>query len=362
MSERIEVAHEGTTTVGAVPIFGVESIRRAVEFTDLIEPIATALAEYSLGRGAAPIVVFAPAGGEGDVHVKSAWLPERPIFTVKVATWFSARARAGQSASSGFIAVHDATTGDLLALLQDGHHLTDLRTAAAGAAATKLLARENANTLAVLGTGVQAYLQTLAVCAVRPIDTVVIWGRRADAAHDLREALAARAPHLQVSVADQAQDAVAKADVIVTATSAREPILYGSWLRPGQHITAVGADDETKRELDASCFTRADLLVVDSRQDTPRLAGDLRYAISSGARTPADVDAEVGELVLGRHPGRQSDTQVTIAKLIGLGVQDLAAAEIALRHLLPIAGPAQATPASGHGLASGTEQDEESQR
>jgi ornithine cyclodeaminase/alanine dehydrogenase-like protein (mu-crystallin family) len=309
--------------------FGPAEIRDAVGLAELIEPVARALAEFSQGRGETPIVVFAPAGQDGDVHVKSAWLPGMPVFTVKVAAWFAARATAGRPAHSGFIAVLDAATGDLRALLRDDHHLTDLRTAAAGAVAARLLARSDARTVGVLGTGTQAYLQVLAARAVRPIDTVLIWGRNRDAARRL----AARLPEMSVVVAAEPESAVRRADIVVTATSSRQPILHGRWLAPGQHVTAIGADDPGKAELDPDCFARADLLAVDSRRDTPRIAGDLRAAIGAHALQADDIHAELGELVLGRHPGRTDDTQLTVAKLIGLGVQDLVTAEIALRRL-----------------------------
>jgi ornithine cyclodeaminase/alanine dehydrogenase-like protein (mu-crystallin family) len=309
--------------------FGPAEIRAAVGLADLIEPVAHVLAEFSQGRGESPIMVFAPAGQDGDVHVKSAWLPGMAVFTVKVAAWFASRAAAGRAAHSGFIAVLDAATGDLRALLRDDHHLTDLRTAAAGAVAARLLARADARTVAVLGTGTQAYLQVLAVRAVRPVDTVLIWGRNQEAAHRL----AARLPELSVVVAAEPEAAVRRADIVVTATSSRQPILRGQWLAPGQHVTAIGADDPGKAELDPGCFSRADLLAVDSRRDTPRIAGDLRAAIDAGAVQAGDIHAELGELVLGHRPGRRDDSQLTVAKLIGLGVQDLASADVAMRRL-----------------------------
>jgi ornithine cyclodeaminase/alanine dehydrogenase-like protein (mu-crystallin family) len=310
----------------AVKVYGADAIRAAIGLDDLVEPVARVFADFSDGLGEAPITVFAPGGDQGDVHVKSAWMPGRSVFTVKVAAWFAARATGGLSPSSGFVAVHDATTGDLRALLMDEHHLTDLRTAAAGAVATRLLARQDAASLAVLGTGTQARLQVLAARAVRPIEHVLVWGRRADAAHALRAALLATDPALTVSVAEHPRDAVRRADVIVTATGSRHPILDGSWLRPGHHVTAVGADDASKAELDPDCFHRADVLAVDSREHAPRHAGDLRACGRA-------ADAELGELLLGRHPGRTSASQITVAKLVGLGIQDLAAAETALRLL-----------------------------
>ncbi|TDX08310.1 ornithine cyclodeaminase family protein [Kribbella sp. VKM Ac-2566] len=314
-------------------VYPPSAIRNVVSWVDLIQPVEKAFAAYSQGLGEAPIVVFAPAGSDGDVHVKSAWMTDYPVFTVKVASWFSARAADGRSASTGYVAVHDASTGDVLAILQDEHHLTDLRTAAAAAVVTRLLARDDARILAVLGTGVQAYLQVLAACHVRPIDTVVIWGRRANAADALRSALLAVRSDLSISVAPSAQQAVQSATVVVTATSSREPVLLGSWLEPGQHITAVGADDLTKTELDPRCFSRADLLVVDSRRDTPRFAGDLYQAIRARAVTTEDIHAEVGELVTGARHWRSGTNQITVAKLVGLGVQDLAAAAVAMQNL-----------------------------
>lgn len=265
--------------------FGPTEIRDAVGLDELIEPVAHVLAEFSQGRGETPIVVFAPAGQDGDVHVKSAWLPGMPVFTVKVAAWFAARATSARPAHSGFIAV--------------------------------------------LGTGTQAYLQVLAVRAVRPVDTVLIWGRNQEAARRL----AARLPELSAVVVAEPEAAVRCADIVVTATSSRQPILRGRWLAPGQHVTAIGADDPGKAELDPDCFARADLLAVHSRRDTPRIAGDLRAAIDVGAVQAGGIHAELGELILNRYPGRRDDSQLTVAKLIGLGVQDLASAEVALRRL-----------------------------
>lgn len=135
---------------------GPAEIRAAVNIADLIDPVAAALIDYSRGLGEAPIAFFAPAGRDGDVHVKAAWLPGRAIFTVKVASWFAARAVDGQSAGAGMIAAFDARTGDLRALLQDDHYLSDIRTAAAGALAIRYLARPDARILGILGTGMQA--------------------------------------------------------------------------------------------------------------------------------------------------------------------------------------------------------------
>jgi len=142
--------------------YGPDQIRGAIGFEDAIKPVSDALADFSRGAGEAPVTVFAPRGRDGDVHVKSAWLPGHAIFIVKVATWFTARAAQGDSPGAGIVAAFDARTGDLRALLEDEHHLSDIRTAAAGALATRFLAVPQATVLGVLGSGVQAYLQSLA--------------------------------------------------------------------------------------------------------------------------------------------------------------------------------------------------------
>lgn len=320
-------------------VFDAPAIRRAVGFTDLIEPVAHIFAEFSQGRGEAPISVLRPAGDKGDVHVKSAWMPGRSIFTVKVATWFAA----AQPPNGGYIAAHDARTGRLLAILRDDHHLTDVRTAAAGAVAARALARSDATTLTVLGAGVQAYLQSLAVCAALPIERVNVWGRREAGTTAVCAALADRLPQVVVRSVSEPEEAVREADVIVTATGSTTPIVAGGWLRAGQHVLAVGADDPAKAELDAACFHRADLVVADSREAVRHFAGDLRAA-------GADVDAELGEILLGRHPGRVNPAQITIAKLVGLGIQDLVAAETTLRFLEQ-GPPERPVPASARDLA-----------
>jgi ornithine cyclodeaminase len=323
--------------------YGPAAIRAVVGFEDVVDPVADALIDFSRGLGDAPVAVFAPQGAVGDVHVKSAWLPGRPIFTVKVATWFRERARRKGTPGSGIVAAFDATTGDLCALLEDEHHLSDIRTAAAGALAARTLARADAAMLGVLGTGVQAYLQVLATAAERPIREVRVWGRHASRAAALAAAVRARRPDLRVTPVDHPRAACTGADLLITATASTEPLVRGEWLVSGVHITAVGADDANKVELFPSCLRRADRIVVDSRA-LAAVYGDL-------ARAPAAVDdlVELGEVLAGTRPGRHNDEEVTIAKLIGLGVEDLAAAGVTL-DLLRSTFPTRPAPASARDI------------
>lgn len=334
----------------APPFVDAGAIRAAVGFEDLIGPVSSALADFSRGLGESPVSVFAPAGPAGDVQVKSAWLPGYPIFVVKVATWFAERARRGGTAGAGMIAVFDAQTGDPRVVLCDEHHLSDIRTAAAGALAARLLARPDAGTVGVLGTGVQAYLQVLAAASERPIRAVRVWGRHPSRARRLAMALRSRRPDLDVTPVPTAQAACAGADLVITATASTRPLLEAGWLVPGMHVTAVGADDASKVELDPACVRRADRVVVDSRAVTASY-GDLAQASQAGIQ-PRCRPAELGELLAGKNAGRIGHDEITVCKLVGLGVQDLAAADTALKLLA--VGPTR-QPASAEDLREGTE-------
>ena len=319
---------------------GPDAIRAAVGYEDVLEPVAAALADFSRGLGDSPVAVFAPAGADGDVHVKSAWLPGRAVFTVKVATWFRERACRGGTPGAGIVAVFDAETGDLRALLQDEHHLSDVRTAAAGALAARTLARPDSAVLGVLGTGVQAYLQVLAAADELPITEVRVWGRHPDRTARFARAVRSRRPDLRVVPVADPRSACADVDLLVTATASTRPLVQAPWLAPGVHVTAVGADDPTKVELAAGCLRSADRLVVDSRS-LALVHGDLAHA-----RTARDDVIELGEVLSGSAPGRGHPDEITLCKLIGLGVQDLAAAEVAL-ELLREDAPAKARPPAG---------------
>lgn len=315
---------------GDVLVLEAPALRR-IGFEELIDPVGEAFAQFSAGLGEAPVAVFAPMGADGDVHVKSAWLPGHALFTVKIATWFAAKVVDGHGGGGGIIAAFDATCGDLRALLRDDHHLSDVRTAAAGALIARHLARQDSRVLGVLGTGVQAYLQALAAIHERPtIDTVHLWGRNPAKTGRLSAALARRHPRLSIHVVAEPRDAVAGSDVVITATSSRVPLVQATWLQPGMHITAVGADDATKCELEPRVLARADRVVVDSRQ-LARLHGDGRHAIDAGVIAAGAIDDELGDILRDRIPGRRNSDEVTVGKLIGLGVQDLVAAEIACR-------------------------------
>ncbi|MEU6844608.1 ornithine cyclodeaminase family protein [Streptomyces sp. NPDC046716] len=318
-----------------MPDFAVHTadrIRAAVDLADLVEPVADAFTAYSTTEGARAPVMVLPVALGGDAHIKAAHLPGSRHFLVKVANWFPGNRARGLPEGGGFVALFDASTGAVAAVLEDEHHLSDLRTAAAGAVCARALSRPDATRATVLGTGRQAGLQARALTLVRPIRELHVWGRDHRRATALADRLATELPHVDVVAAADPERAVRRSDIVVTATASPTPVLFGSWLRPGQHVTALGADDPDKRELDAACLRRATRVIVDSRE-LALCHGDLHAAVADGEITADRVDGEIGEVLADRVPGRRAPDDITVAKLIGIGPQDLAAAETALARL-----------------------------
>jgi len=271
-----------------------------------------------------PILSMAIEEFNGEIDVKTAYVPGLDSFALKVSPGFFDNPKIGLPSTSGLMILFSARTGQLEALLLDNGYLTDVRTAAAGAVAARHLARQDAARATILGSGMQARLQLKALCLVRPITSATIWSRNANAAEALAADLSADLG-FAVTASTDAETAVSGADVIVTTTPATSPLLKADWLRPGQHITAMGSDQHNKGELETACLIRADLYIPDRLSQT-RTMGELRSAIDAGL-IGSDADfPELGAIVAGIAPGRTTPDQITIADLTGTGVQDTAIA------------------------------------
>jgi ornithine cyclodeaminase len=308
-----------------VPLYGAAALRRTVGFADLIEPLRVAFGEYSQGRAQQVMATLWPGGRpeDGDVLIKAGCIAGHDLFVVKTAPWFRSNVAAGRP-QGGLVTAFDTRTGHPVAIFADEHYLSDIRTAATGALVADLLAPAAVTTAGVLGTGTQAYWQARALAHVRPPRRLLIWGRHSDRAAALAGRLAGLLPGVSVSAVATAEHAVRDSDVVITATAATSPLVADGWLHPGQHVTAVGADDPGKCELEPGVFGRADLVVVDSRSAAAG-NGSTGRALSAGGLT-AGALTEIGEL-----SGYPRDPSViTIACLVGIGVQDLVAAETAL--------------------------------
>jgi ornithine cyclodeaminase len=311
-------------------ILTADTLRATVTPLDLLDATREAFVAVTEGRMRTTANVLDL--DDGDVHVKSASEVGGAIYSVKLASLIPSNGDRDLPPGGGAIVVCSAVTGTPLALLVDDHYLTDARTAIAGALASDLMARPGASSVAVLGSGEQARLQVLTLSGLRPLDRVVVWARRAEAAEAtaaaLREGLR---DGCEVTVASSVREAVEATDIVITATASREPLVEADWLRPGQHISGIGADDDRKHELSTACFARADRIVVDLRAQTLPKA-ELARAIEQRAVEPERI-VEMGAVLAGRATGRGGEHEITIAKLSGLAAQDLAAAKVVMQRL-----------------------------
>ncbi|MBX9623586.1 MAG: ornithine cyclodeaminase family protein [Gemmataceae bacterium] len=221
------------------------------------------------------------------------------------------------------VTLFDGKTGAMTAILE-ADVLGQYRTGAASGVATKKLARPDAVTLGCYGTGKQARTQILAVCKVRPVKLVKVYGRDADRRKAFADQLAAETGVDVVPVATP-EEAARGLDIACTATTAREPVLKGEWLSDGCHVNLAGSNYLTKSEADVELFRRAALVAVDSKEQARLEAGDLVAPLKENVLTWADV-VELGPLVVGKYPGRESAADVTVFKSLGIGLEDIALA------------------------------------
>ncbi len=267
----------------------------------------------------------------GAADVKAAYVDGWDQFVIKLSTRFFDNPRHGLPSAGGMMAVFDSDTGQIRAVLLDNGYLTTVRTALAGALAARYLAPRDVDTVAVLGAGSQARWQIRALRLVRGFRRVVCHARSQIRAQRFADEMATSLG-TTVETADSVQDAVADADVIITTTPATTPLLRAEWLCQGTHVTAMGADAGHKNELEPRVLAAADLLVCDVRSQC-LARGELRHAVAAGL-VEADRDTvELGDIVVGNHPGRENDRQITVCDLTGVGVQDTAIARFALKRL-----------------------------
>ena len=243
-------------------------------------------------------------------------------YGLKVVCIFPSNAQRGIDLHQGGVLLFDGETGALRALV-DASAVTAIRTAAVSAVATKLLARKDARRLAILGSGVQARSHLEAMAVARGFDSARVWSRTPERAQAF--AAEAQAP-FTVEAVETAEEALRDADVVVTATSAREPIVRREWLASGAHVNAVGSSIPTARELDADAVA-AGVLFADARESMLNEGGDYLFAVQEAGIGPDHIRAELGEILIGSGEGRRSDDELTIFKSLGLAAEDLAAAE-----------------------------------
>jgi ornithine cyclodeaminase len=298
---------------------------------ECIEVMARALADLSAGQMHQPLrMVERPPDATGLMGLMPSYRAgEQALYGLKAVCVFPGNTAIGKDAHQGSVMLFSAATGELLALL-NASAITAIRTGAVSAVATRLLAREDAGDLAILGTGVQARSHLAAIACVRPIRRVRVASRSFEHARVFAEEHAARYSFPIEPVAS-AEAAVRGADLIVTATTAAKPILRREWIAPGAHINAVGSSIPTTREIDTATMSGA-ALFVDRRESTINESGDYLFAMREGAIGPDHIRGEIGELLLGTQPGRSAPDAITLFKSLGLAIEDLAAADYVYRQ------------------------------
>jgi ornithine cyclodeaminase len=295
-------------------VFTQAEIQACIKVSEVIDLIEEGFALKSLGK-----TIIPPFGSlhlpKGDVHIKYGSIKESPYYVIKAASHFPST----KQPSNGVMIVCSSLTGTIEGILLDEGYLTDVRTAAAGAVSAKYLAPKKITAIGIVGCGTQGLYQLRYLLEVVDCKTVYVYGRD-------KEKLAAFAnraefAHLTLIQTDSIDVLANACNLIVTATGSKSPLLYAHHIKPGTHITAVGADDKGKQEIDSSIFTLANIVVVDSKEQCFEY-GDSSYALVNGHLQKEKVH-ELGKIIVTPELARQNDTQITICDLTGDAIQDI---------------------------------------
>ncbi|HET9910404.1 MAG TPA: hypothetical protein VFQ13_00875 [Anaerolineales bacterium] len=308
-----------------------EDVRKALPMNEAIEAIKNAYAALSDGRAVVPLRTRLPIPGSEALslfmpaYVQSA---DEQALAIKVVSLFPGNPARGLAYIQAAVLVFDPETGRAIALLE-GSSLTAIRTGAAGGAAIDLLARKDSKIVAIFGAGAQGRTQLTAACAARKIETAFVFDADPGKAQSFAEEM--KTLIKDIRVAQGAKEAVENADIICTATTSTKPVFADKDIKAGTHISAVGSYTPEMQEVPAETLQRAKIF-VDSRAASLEEAGDLIQPMRAGLFDESHICGELGEVVLGRIPGRGSDEEITYFKSVGVAVQDAVAAQIALTN------------------------------
>jgi alanine dehydrogenase len=299
-------------------------VRRFLSTRDAIEALDKAFRAQAEGRLDQPLRTIATADGGVLGAMPASLRGASAALGAKLVTFFRGNAQLGKHTHQALIALFDPQTGEALAVM-DGRYITEIRTAAASALATRCLARAGASIVAIIGSGVQAAAHVTALADVMPIRELRVWGRTA--AHAAAIAEQAKSQGIRAQVCAATGDACRNADVVCTVTASREPVLADADIGPGTHVNAVGASQVATRELPPELVARA-RLVVDSLEGAMNEAGDIVLAIRDGVLPRAPQLTLLCDVIAGKAAVRTSDADVTIFKSLGIGLEDVACAAL----------------------------------
>jgi ornithine cyclodeaminase/alanine dehydrogenase-like protein (mu-crystallin family) len=311
----------------AILVLNQSEVERLLDMEGCIEAMAGILEALARGELYQPLrsIAFPPGETSGIGLMPAHRSGPSAAYALKTICLFPDNPARGLDAHQGTVTLFSGETGETRALM-NASAITAIRTAAVSAVATRLLARDDASDLAILGSGVQGRSHIEAMRAVKPFERIRIASRTHAHAQALAEETGAEA-------VESVEEAVREADVVVTATNSRDPVLRREWLKPGAHVNAVGSSIPTARELDTATIV-AGSLFVDRRESTVNEAGDYLFPLQEGAIGPDHIRAEIGEVLAGQHPGRTAPDELTVFKSLGLAVEDLAAAEYVVRRAM----------------------------
>jgi len=307
-------------------VLSEREIQSLIDVEELIRALERAHIQFSSGKAVMPVRMVVPVPEiKGRITSMPAYLSDDKALGMKVVTYFPENPRQGLPIILATVFLFSTESGKLLAVM-DGTYITAIRTACISAVATRALANPETPVLGVLGAGVQARAQIRTLCAVRKIEEIKVYDVLEKSVQSLKEQLE---PDLGIKIeaVKTPEQAVRNADLLVTVTTAKEPIIRVDWLKPGIHINAIGSHRPDLREIDGATMRRAKV-VVDSREAVMAECGDVLLAIKEGAITEDHIHAEIGEVLAGKKTGRTSAGEITLYKAVGIAIQDVATAKL----------------------------------
>lgn len=311
-------------------IYNLNQIKNALKDIDPLPEIEDGFRAYSRGEAVIPPVgemLFENPPGE--MHIKYGYIKNQDFAVIKIAGGFYENLKMGLPSTDGLMLLFSQKTGQLKAVLLDEGYLTNVRTAAAGAVAAKYLAPENIKAVGVFGAGVQGRMQVEFLKPLTPCRDIWAWGLNEEETALYKKDMEASGFNVRTTL--DPEEAASRANMIITATPSKKPLIKAGWIKPGTHITAMGSDTPEKQELDPGILAAADILAADSIAQS-RLRGEIFHAVKSGAISEDKIQ-ELGQIISEPSRQRRTDDQITVADLTGVAVQDIKIAAAVFRKL-----------------------------
>jgi len=314
-------------------IFKLPHIKNALKDLDTIKAIEDGFVAYSRGRTIIPPVgelLFSDP--PGDAHIKYGYIKDEEYYVIKIASGFYENVKEGLPSGDGLMLLFNQRTGQLSGILLDEGHLTNVRTAAAGAVAAKHLAPEQVDCIGVFGTGIQGKMQVQYLSSVTPCRDIMVWGINMEECKQYKKEMEDLGYFVQIDL--EPGKIAENCNLIITATPSTKPLLKAGTIRMGTHITAIGSDTPEKNELDPSILKKADIIAADSI-DQCKTRGEIFKAVSTGVIS-IKKPVELGDIISGKISGRTHKDQITIADLTGVAVQDIQISVAVFNKLISI--------------------------